>query len=222
MQVAIIGDSFTHTYKDTWIETVCNECNLEVIHQIGFSGQSQFRIYLEFLEIIKKNPDIIISCYTQPSRLYHPLLQTYPNAVFEQKWNVFLKEVSNKKEILTALEGYYLHLYQENFAQQVFKFIVNDMQKMCKERKIKLINIPCFPHDFVEYNYGLWINSAGGLVECAGRQMKNHENKAHLEKNHFLPHGHEILANALIPHIKTYITTDQEFHISLLYPEIFA
>lgn len=196
MRVAIIGDSFTHTYKNTWLETVCTALDLEVIHQVGFRGQAQYRIYLEFLEIIKNNPDVIICCHTEYTRFYNK---------------------DEKREWL---------LHDENFSKYIFKSILRDMQEICKQRNIKLVNIPCFEHDFIDKNYGLWLLSSGGLVNCSRTDYKREYGKDWTtfndeRLNHFSSNGHQVLANSIISHIKTYIMTDQEFHISILYPEIF-
>jgi hypothetical protein len=197
MRVAIIGDSFTHTYKDTWIEKVCNELNLTVIHHAGFRGQAQYRIYLEFLQVLRNNPDVIICCHTEHTRFYN--------------------KNANREWLLD----------DEDFSKYIFKSILRDIQEICKQRNIKLINIPCFEHDFVEKTYGLWLISTGGIVNCSRADY----NRVYGEDwtsfqdprlNHFSTNGHQILANNIIPHIKTYITTDQEFHISLIYPELFA
>lgn len=196
MRVAIIGDSFTHTYKDTWIETVCNELDLTVIHQAGFRGQAQYRIYLEFLEILKNNPDIIVCCHTEYSRFYDPL--------------------DNKERIL-----------DDSFGKYIFNCILRDMQEICKKNNIKLINMPCFEHNFIDKTYGLWLLSNNGIVDCSRADYKREFSKdwttfEDSRLNHFSPHGHQVLAQNIIPHIKTYITTDQDFHTVLLFPELFA
>jgi len=197
MRVGIIGDSFSHSYKNTWIEKVCNELNLTVIHQSGFRGQAQYRIYLEFLEIVKNNPDVIICCHTEYTRFY--------NKDSSREWL----------------------LDDESFGKYIFNCILRDMQEICKQRNIKLIHIPCFEHDFIDKTYGLWFLCDGGLVNCSRADYNREYNKNWTtfedpRLNHFSQHGHQILANNIISHIKTYITTAQELHTVLLFPQLFA
>jgi hypothetical protein len=129
--------------------------------------------------------------------------------------------------IKTATKFYFDYLYQENFARYIFNSIIVNMQQICQEKNIKLVNIPCFEHDFIKKIYGLWLSSANGLIECCRIDYNSTYGESwnianDPRRNHFSPNGHKILADNIIPHIKTYITTDQEFHISLLYPELFA
>ena len=225
MKTAIIGDSFTYTYKDTWIETVCNELDLQVIHQVGHRGMAQYKIYLEFLEIIKNNPEIVICCHTEHSRFYH-------SSETIHKWFAQTdKDISHlvkNKEVLEASRQYYFHLYDENFSRFTYACIIDKMQKICKQRNIKLINIPCFEHEFIDKDYGLWLSCDGGLINCSrtdynrvyGTEQMTAVHDPRL--NHFSPNGHQVLANNIIPHIKTYITTDQKTHTVLLFPELFT
>jgi len=223
MKIAIMGDSFTLTYKNTWIEEVVNQCNLVVSSSVGYLGMSQYTIYKHFLTVINENPDIIMVCHTDYSRLYHP-------SEIIHKW-FFNQEDSphlvRNKEILEASRQYYFHLYNEDFSRFVYACMIEKMQKICKERNIKLINIPCFEHEFVDKTCGLWILCKNGLITCSQVDYKRKHgydwtNVKDDRFNHFSPNGHQILANNIIPHIKTYITTDQDFHISLIFPELFA
>jgi len=187
MRIAITGDSFTHSYHDTWIEKLCKELNLELVVCYGFRGQSQFKIYQNFLQLLTKQTDIILVCHTEYMRLYN--------------------------------EG----VIDKDFALIIQKLLIKDMQEHCSLRNIKMINIPCFEHDIIDKNYGLWFLAPGGLISCSKADAPEWKDKMNDKRlNHFSPRGHEIIANSIIPHIRNYINTDQQFHIVSLYPEIFS
>jgi hypothetical protein len=221
MKIAIMGDSFTHTYKDTWIEMVVNQCNLTLSSTVGFSGMSQYTIYKHFLTVVDENPDIIICCHTEYSRLYNSKFSLIANIVNDPP----VPERNFPKDLVHASIEYYKNIYDDDYHKTIYTLIIEKMQKICKNKNIKMVNIPCFQHDFIEKNYGLWISTPhSGLVIASHADHKGHWdlNTPDIRLNHFSPNGHQIIAQNIIPHIKTYITTDQEFHISLLYPEIFA
>jgi hypothetical protein len=187
MRIAITGDSFTHTYHNTWLETICKNLNLELVNSYGFRGESQYKIYENFLQLLTKQIDIILICHTEYLRLYN--------------------------------EG----IADKNFAITIQKLLIADMQEKCKLKNIKMINIPCFEHEIIDKNYGLWFLSPDGLISCSKADAPEWKDIMDDKRiNHFSKKGHEIMANNIIPHIKTYINTDQQFHIVNLYPEYFA
>jgi len=216
MKIAIMGDSFTISHKGTWLEELCNSTGLILISQQGYGGQSEFIIYRNFKEVISISPDVILCCHTHHARLYHPhepVTSSY--------------EGINNPDVVNASQEYFNHLYDDNFAREIQNLLIKDMQNVCKQKNIKLINIPCFEHDHIEKFYGLWVTSGQGLMSCSKvdyEKTYNTEWVTHIDRrlNHFSPNGHKILANNIIPHIKTYINSDQEFHISLIFPELFA
>ena len=125
------------------------------------------------------------------------------------------------------MEQYYSYLYDESLAKFLYVSVIEKMQKICKERNIKLVNIPCFEHNFIDKIYGLWLSCEGGLINCSRVDYSREYDKNWTifedpRLNHFSPHGHQVLANNIFSHIKTYITTDQECHTVLLFPELFA
>ena len=217
MRIAITGDSFTYHYKKTYLEKICETLNLELVSHQGFAGQSEYRIYKNFQEILKLNPDIILCCHTHHARLYHP---------YEPVTSSY-QGIKNQ-DVVNASKEYFEHLYDDNFAQEIQNLLIKDMQNICKEKSIKLINIPCFEHSHLDKKSGLWIISSQGLMECSKVDYKklydkDWENQYFDERlNHFSQHGHDILSNNIIPHIKSYITNDIDFHVALLFPELFA
>jgi hypothetical protein len=221
MRIAIMGDSFTLSYEKTWLELICKENNLEILHTVGFAGQSNYKIYENFKNVIMSNPDIILFVMTDYTRLFHPTEAITYSILTDE--NMFIKS----EKIYNAAKLYYEHLYQNNFAKEIDRLLINEIQKICKLKKIKLIMIPAFFNGHYDKTYGLWILCNDGLTQCSKIDYKKYSGKEFnsihdYRINHFSPNGHQILANNIIPHIKKYITTDQEFHISLIFPELFA
>jgi hypothetical protein len=217
MRIAITGDSFTSTYRETYLQQICNDVNLQVISCQGFSGQSEYRIYRNFHEILKLDTDVILCCHTHHSRLYHP---------YEPVTSSY-HGIKNE-DVVEASQKYFEHLYDDNFAREIQNLLIKDMQNICKQKNIKLINIPCFDHSHIDKFYGLWILSGQGLMECSKVDYKRDNNKEwenqHYDyrPNHFTKNGHNVLANNIIPHIKSYLNNNMDFHVTLLFPELFA
>ena len=47
MRLGIYGDSFAHTYTDTWLERLVNEFNFDLVNHVGLRGHSQYAIVKE-------------------------------------------------------------------------------------------------------------------------------------------------------------------------------
>jgi len=225
MRVAILGDSFTYTYNETWIENICKELNFNVVFHVGHRGHSQFKIYKSFLACLNLNPDVIIYVYTGYSRLYNERYPLSTNTVFQSA----LANIISNPELKKATQHYYNHLYDDSFAKTIDILLIRDIQEQCKKRNIKLVNMPAFEHNHMEKNYGLWIFSNGGLNELCMADFKKTTNKDWNDGNfnddrlnHFSSSAHRILSDQIVLHIKNYINSDQEFHIALLFPELFA
>ena len=206
MKIAIIGDSFALHYTNTWFEKIVNGCNLELSTQVGFPGMSEYKIYKKFKDILnlKTLPDIILICHTEPSRLYHPKYSVRPQLSTGPE--ILLKDFRD------AVQKYYDHLYDEEFAKEIYKFLLTDIQNICKDKKIKLINVPCFQHDFLDKKYGLWLTVDGGLVTLTSHTREDKEyDSSILRLNHFDATEHDIIAADIIPCINNFINGDKEF-----------
>lgn len=218
MKIAITGDSFTQTYKKSWLENLCNFLNFSVVSHQGYGGQSEYRIYRNFKEILNFSPEIILCCHTHHSRLYHP---------YEPVSSSY-HGIKNP-DVINASKQYFEHLYDDNFARDLQNLMIKDMQNTCKEKNIKLINIPCFEHSHIEKFYGLWIISGQGLMECSKTDYKktfgeewtnqHYDNK---RINHFSESGNQIIFDNIHFQIKYYLENNMDYHISLIFPELFA
>jgi len=214
MRVSIVGDSFAHYYQDTYLENIVDECGFVLSEHIGLNGCSQFQIYRNFLTVLRHKPDIIICCHTQHSRLYHSRYIIHQNS----KHNII------DEKLLPIVDGYYAHLYEDDYAKFTHTLLIDKMQSVCKENQIKMINFACFSPASLNKTYGLWIVSPNGLSQCAkvDGKIKHNDMFNDTRKNHFTEKGHKILADLVIPHIKTYINSTQESHIVQVFPELFS
>jgi hypothetical protein len=205
MKTTIIGDSYAYYYEDTFLEKICESAKLTIVDQIGFPGHSQFKIYKNFLKQLEKSPDIMICLHTECTRLFHEDLGINFASVSQKKF----QQHKFDPDVCEAAEMYYAHLHNLEYAETVHKLMINDMQKLCRDRNIKMINIPCFHHKYVDKNYGLWLSvEPNGLYT-----FSKLDNPIPIplaldtrgQKNHFTESGHETVANIFLSHIKKYI-----------------
>lgn len=231
MNISIVGDSFTEHFTNTWLEKMCTCLKFNVLNSVGHRGCSQYSLYKSFLEIFNKStlPDIILITHTEYSRLYHPKIpisMLTPQLERNKKRLKLSNKNKNYDDFVQAMELYYKFLYDEEYSQVIHNFFIENIQNICIEKKVKLINLPAFSHSSVKKFYGLWILCDGGLIECS-RQDESIISKISKKlldnrSNHFSPRGHEIMANNIIPHIKDFINGDKNFCIANLDPKLFA
>lgn len=227
--ITIVGDSFAQYYQDTYLEKICKSLNLEVIDHSGFPGGDQFKIYLRFLQQLEMKPDVMFCCHTTYDRIYHPkfTIQRYLDPITFEFVKVFKSQNSSPEYqlVVDAAQKYYENLYDDKYMFTMQRFMVNDMQKKCQERGIKLINLPGFNALALEKTYGLWcISEPKGLMNLSKIDDPTWKIiTGDHRKNHFSPRGHETIANELTPHIDQLIKSDDKdfFRITFLYPHHF-
>ena len=217
MFVAIMGDSFVKDYKNTYLENIVIECGLQLVSHQGFPGQSQYKIWENFHSVLHRKPQVVIVVHTEHSRLYHPTVPINPNIenfTFDNRVN---------PEIIAAAQMYYEHLYDDVHSFNMYQLMINDIQNKCQQLDIKLINIPAFNSTFVNKFYGLWLVSDMGLAGCSKADYPDWGgNMLDSRINHFSPSGHRILADNVIPHIKSYLTNPEDLAIHMLHPQYFG
>jgi hypothetical protein len=212
-----MGDSFVRDYKNTYLETMVTECGLHLISHQGFSGQSQYKIWENFHRVLNREPDVVLIVHTEHSRLYHPTVAINPHI------ENFTFDNTVRSEIISAAKMYYEHLYDEIFSFNMYKLLIDDIQNKCRERQIKLINMPAFNSTYVNKTYGLWLVSDMGLSSCSKADWPDWgKNMQDSRSNHFTPNGHRILAENIIPHIKTYLNGTEMLSIQMIHPQYFG
>jgi len=205
LKLAIIGDSFTEHYTNTFLEIIVKSLNLSLVDHIGFPGGSQYQLYKNFLSQIKNKPNIILCVHTESSRIYHNKLTINHSTV---KHKLASKSPINR-EIYLAADQYYKYLHNYELTDFINNLIIREMQIICKVNNIKMVNIPAFNYDYIDKYYGLWL-----LLKPDGLSSQAHKNKSYLFlKNHFDKDNHEILAKIFIPYIKDYINTNTNKNI---------
>jgi len=216
MRVAIVGDSFAQCYDNTVYERIVKECGLTLVDCRGFSGHSQYKIYTEYMNLIDRT-DVIICCHTEYSRLYHPRYSINPHL------KTFNHDDNMDKNVVLAAEQYYYYLYNEDYAKTTYKLLIDDMQRVAQNRGIKVIHLPGFDIDFINQSYGLWFNCRGGFTALSRADLPNWDSSVpDMRPNHFSERGHNILAEHMMPHIKSYLGGDFQYHVALLFPELFS
>lgn len=141
MRLGIFGDSFAvaHGYETGWTGILGKQLNntKAVIH--GCSGTSHWFSYKKFLENYE-NYDIIVFCHTNSMRW--PVV---PEGEQGRAWNIGylscpVMDPYNKvrKDIMSEELLNYLSF-------NIFRYI----NRLCLEHNIYLVNILCFPLDFI-------------------------------------------------------------------------
>lgn len=206
LKVAIVGDSFSHYYEDTYLEFLCNDLDLDVVDHIGFKGGSQYRIYKRFLSQLDKNPDIIICIHTEFARLYLQDFCINYTAVEKKMKTAF----TLNKDIYEAADKYYKYLYNDESSKFYHNLTIVEMQRLCKIKNIKMINIPAFYNKYINKYYGLWLSiQPEGLLSFANlTDIKN-------IKNHLTNDQHIFLSKKFLPYIKKYIYEETDTFINI-------
>jgi hypothetical protein len=196
LTLAIVGDSFTEHYSNTYLEIIAKSLNISVIDHIGYPGGSQYKIYKTFLSQIEKSPDIILCVHTDSSRLYHDKL-SINRVTVKHKLNT---KSPIDKDIYLAADYYYKYLHNIELSKFTHNLIIREMQRICNIKNIKMINIPAFSNDYLDKDYGLWLLINPNGLATQAKKCKFHE----VIKNHLDKENHELIAKNFIPHIKDY------------------
>lgn len=110
--IGYFGDSFCESQKaDSWCVLLANRLDAEVVHW-GKGGASIWNIFMA-VEKLKTKPDIMVFCWTEPYRLYHPTLPLAKGAVpFD----------GPDKNIWKAADMYYVYLQNYDKDELAYRY----------------------------------------------------------------------------------------------------
>lgn len=196
MKAAVVGDSFVSYVKGTWVESLADACNLDIIHHKGYAGGCEYFIYEEFERALDKGAEIVIVTHTEPHRLVNPLYKGITPIVATSD---FKSDVPD--DMRAAAKEYYLHLFHEQYHNTVHNLLIEKMQQMAFQRHVLQVHLQSFVYP-VPRNRGLWV--LGSMHELAALQGEDYYRDFSL-KNHFGENMHDKFSRFIIPHVQKYI-----------------
>jgi len=201
----IVGDSFAEHFENTYLEMVCNNLNFNMICHMAQPGYSQYQIYKNFMDQLHLEPEVVICVNTSHDRLFHPSYQltVFPNG------DVRIPRATRDQILLDTEEAarqYYKFLHQQKFSAEIYRLMVKEMQHICKERNIRLINLNGFFNYLKDADkfYGYWTDFR--LLDLSRADDPTWQPKTPDTRiNHFSPQEHVNLANRITNDVREYI-----------------
>lgn len=144
--IGFIGDSWIDTYNDTehsWPALVSKKLDMDADY-LGMSGTSHWFAYQKFLENYKKYKIIVFSHanYTR-----YPCI---PNSEGFMHWNTGHVKTKYESDFFNKVNPYYMDLFPDNFLNFLCGKIYEDVNHICKDNDIFLVNV--IPYS-VNYNF---------------------------------------------------------------------
>lgn len=140
MRYAIFGDSYAvyHDSETAWSNTINKTLADKKLHNIAISGTSHWYSYTKFLDYYKSF-DYIIFCHTNSMRW--PVL---PPGEHGRAWNIGYLECP----VMDPYNKIRKDILSEELLNFISYNIFQDVNRLCLENNVYLINILSFPLDF--------------------------------------------------------------------------
>ena len=129
--IGFFGDSFcASTNADSWCVVLSKKLGLDIIHW-GIGGASIWNTILQFNRLTTK-PNIIVFCWTEPNRLYHPRLPLTPNGV---------PIAGEDPKLFDAAKTYYKYLQNDDKDKLAYQYALqwfdqHELKKFADKHKI--------------------------------------------------------------------------------------
>lgn len=214
MKACIVGDSFATHFKETWLEILFNNLNLECVYCKGELGGCEFYSYENFLTALERNNiELAIFFHTHQDRIPNSDRLGITHATASNISN-FSNMQQNQINLIKAINQYYNHLFYNNLHDWVHYTLIKEMEQTCFDKNIKQIHLNCFgAKDDHIMNYGLWIS--GGLYSLSSQENQdfNVTILKDTRKNHFSLNLHRKFASWITPIISEYLNYGPDLKI---------
>ena len=153
--IGFFGDSFcADNISDSWCNILSQKLGCDHPVCFGEPGRSIWSVFFKFNQLIKQDkiPDILVFCWTEPYRLYHPDLTLSANTQPMDGVN---------PHIYQTLENYwkYLHSYEKDEMAYEYALRYYDQNILSKVDK-KIIQMWSFrPFETAGKDAGIKLNS---------------------------------------------------------------
>ena len=140
MKYAMFGDSYAvyHDSGKAWSNVINERLAGKKLHNLAISGTSHWYSYTKFIENFR-NFDCVIFCHTNSMRW--PVL---PPGEHGRAWNIGYLECP----VMDPYNKIRKDILSEELLNFISYNIFQDVNKLCQENNIYLINILSFPLDF--------------------------------------------------------------------------
>lgn len=244
LEIGIYGDSYAVAKHDStgeqpWVNIITKDYNNKLISTPGRPGTSAWYAYSKFLKDLKNHETIkrVVFVYTAMYRIpYLPEEHATCSFINTSEW---LRD--DQQQLYNVIESYANYLYNKDLNEFICQNIFNSVQKICKDKDIKLVNIIPFDgakQDYNEYNiskkegpivYGLDTMSckeAGGTVQYYRESSRNnwknsiHDNRlCHLNQENNIQVAEKVIE--LLKSTDTNTVTDFS-ELSISSPELWS
>ena len=157
MKIGFFGDSFCEVLTDlhSWhnkytpyLKQIKHHYDAEIVH-LGVGGSSIWDVIIKQFPPFQDNlPDVCVFCWTDPSRIYHPIVRNMGHWLTQKKnWkDINPRGLWNYKEYRAARE-YFNHLYDhdKNIHECISAFYYFDREVLRSiQHKTKIIHLWSF------------------------------------------------------------------------------
>lgn len=182
MSLGIFGDSFADDNENilqgvkrtSWLVELSRKLDLKLENH-GYPGTSLWYSYKKFLENYKDKTNIVF-VYTEHNRWpsLDGTLKRFGSIYSQEMLDRFPDISKDEYDILQQMVNVHKYIFEEEFNIFVFQQIFNNVNAICKENNIKLVNVfPFVDDDFpidVSNSYGSCLT---GLTTISQNELKD-------------------------------------------------